>query len=66
MPIVRIEMLTGRTPEKKAEIAREITRVLQDIAGVGPEATSVIFTEVAPTDWMTGGRMLLDKDEARS
>ncbi|WP_374300975.1 4-oxalocrotonate tautomerase family protein [Paracoccus sp. (in: a-proteobacteria)] len=66
MPIVRIEMLPGRAPETKAAIARAITQVMQDIGGAGPESTSVIFTDIAPGDWMIGGRMLSDRNEAGS
>lgn len=63
MPIVQITLLSGRTPERKAEIARGITRVLHETGGAAPESTSVIFTDIPATDWMIGGRMLSDMTE---
>jgi 4-oxalocrotonate tautomerase len=60
MPIVQITLLPGRSPEKKAEIAREITRVMHETGGAASESTSVIFAEIPATDWMIGGQMLSD------
>lgn len=64
MPIVRIEFLPSRSAEKKAEIAREITRVMAEVGGAKPESTQVVFTEIAASDWMIGGQMLSDKGKA--
>lgn len=58
MPIVRIELFPGRSADKKAEIGREITKVLEAVAGIKPTATTVIFTEISPSDWMVGGEPL--------
>jgi 4-oxalocrotonate tautomerase len=55
MPIVRIDLFPGRNAELKARIAREITHVLRDVAAVPPADTTVIFTEVARSDWMVAG-----------
>ncbi len=38
------------------EIASEITRVLEEKAGIAPSATTVMFVEVAPSDWVVAGR----------
>lgn len=65
MPIVRIELFPGRSADKKAEIGREITKVLETVAGIRPEATTIVFSEVSPSDWMVGGetyaRLLQEK-----
>ncbi|WP_018236288.1 tautomerase family protein [Ensifer sp. BR816] len=58
MPIVRVELLTGRSAETKTEVAREITKVLKAVAGIKPSATTVIFTEVSPSDWVVAGEPL--------
>ncbi|MBP7002672.1 4-oxalocrotonate tautomerase family protein [Amaricoccus sp.] len=58
MPIVRIELFPGRSSQAKLEVARAITRALQDIAGVSPESTTVMFTEVSPADWVVAGQPL--------
>ncbi|WP_085026398.1 tautomerase family protein [Ensifer aridi] len=56
MPLIRVELFPGRSAELKAEIAREFTDVLERVAGIKPEATTVMFTEVAPHDWVVAGK----------
>ncbi|WP_207100115.1 tautomerase family protein [Paracoccus shandongensis] len=56
MPLVRIELFPGRSPELKQEIASRITQMLSDVAGIAPGATSVIFQETPPADWFVAGR----------
>ena len=55
MPIVRVEMWTGRTPSQKAELARVITDAIVAIAHTTPEATTVIFDDIAKENWAVGG-----------
>ena len=50
MPIVRIEMLTGRSPEQKAQLAEAITRAMTDIAKAKPEDTNIVFQDVERGD----------------
>jgi 4-oxalocrotonate tautomerase family enzyme len=47
VPIVRIEMWTGRTHAQKTELARVITEAMVTIAHTTPEATIVIFDDIA-------------------
>lgn len=56
MPLIRIELFPGRSPEKKREIAEGITRLLEETAGISPGATTVIFQETAPQDWFLAGK----------
>ncbi len=55
MPIVRVEMWPGRTKEQKAELARAITNAVVRIAGTTPEATIVVFEDIAKENWAQGG-----------
>lgn len=55
MPIVRVEMWPGRTQSQKAELARVITEAMVTIAHTTPEATTVIFEDVAKENWAVGG-----------
>ena len=55
MPIVRVEMWSGRTKSQKAELARVITEAMVTIAHTTPEATIVIFEDVARENWATSG-----------
>ncbi len=55
MPIVRVEMWPGRTHEQKAELARAITEAVVRIAKTTPEATIVVFEDVAKENWAQAG-----------
>ena len=61
MPIVRVEMLPGRTQAQKAELARAITEAVVTIAHTTPEATIVLFDEVARENWAQGGTLYSDQ-----
>ena len=43
MPVMRVEMWTGRTHAQKQELARAITEAVCAIAETTPEATTIIF-----------------------
>lgn len=58
MPLVRIELFPGRSHAQKLEIAEAITRVLEEKAAIPPAATTVMFSEVAPADWVVAGKPL--------
>ena len=60
MPIVKIGMWTGRTHAQKAELARVITEAMVTIAHTTPEATIVVFEDIAKENWATGGVLVSD------
>ncbi len=60
MPVVRVEMWSGRTHAQKQELARVITEAIVNIAHTTPEATIVIFQDVAKEDWAQGGVLASD------
>jgi 4-oxalocrotonate tautomerase len=55
MPIVRIEMWTGRTHAQKEELARVITEAMVTIAHTTPDATVIVFEDIAKENWAQGG-----------
>lgn len=57
MPLVRIELYPGRTPEQKTECARAVIDAISTHLGVPPEATQVMFFDVARSDWLAGGKL---------
>lgn len=57
MPIIRVELLPGRTQEQKALYAAEATRLAAEILKCATESVDVIFTETAPQDWARAGRL---------
>jgi 4-oxalocrotonate tautomerase len=60
MPIVKIGMWTGRTHAQKAELARVITEAMVTIAHTTPQATVIIFEDIAKENWATGGVLASD------
>ncbi|MPZ99334.1 MAG: 4-oxalocrotonate tautomerase [Dehalococcoidia bacterium] len=63
MPIVRIEMLPGRSLAQKRELARVITDAVCNIAHTAPEDTLVLFSEYSVEDWATDGKLYVDQDD---
>jgi 4-oxalocrotonate tautomerase len=62
MPIVRVEMWPGRTHAQKQELARVITEAVVNIAHTTPEATIIIFEDVAKENWAQAGVLASDAD----
>jgi 4-oxalocrotonate tautomerase len=57
MPVVRVEMWSGRTRAQKQELARVITEAMVNIAHTTPEATIVIFDDIAKENWAQSGSL---------
>jgi 4-oxalocrotonate tautomerase len=55
MPIVTVQMWPGRTQAQKAELARRITDAIVTVANTTPDATIVVFKDVAKENWALGG-----------
>ncbi|MEE9199725.1 MAG: 2-hydroxymuconate tautomerase [Dehalococcoidia bacterium] len=65
MPIVRVEMLPGRTDEQKAALVKAMTDAMVNIAKTpSADGVHVIITETAGEHWATGGEMLSVKMKA--
>ena len=60
MPIIRVEMWPGRTHEQKVELAKAITDAVVAIAHTTPEATIVVFEDVAKENWAQAGKLASD------
>ena len=61
MPVVHVNMYTGRPPEVKAQMAKAITEAISKTANIADSATTVIFHEIEKTDWSNGGVMASDQ-----
>lgn len=55
MPVIRVEMLAGRSREQKQEMAEVFTREMARIARCTPAMVQVVFSDVAKADWAVGG-----------
>jgi 4-oxalocrotonate tautomerase len=58
MPILRLEMHPGRTPEQKREFVREATRVAVEILKCPPGSVDVVIHEVPRELWAKAGRLV--------
>ncbi len=63
MPTLRVELFEGRTPEQKAELAKELTAACVRVLGGSPDAVDVVFFDVARQNWATGGVLWSDKQK---
>ncbi len=60
MPVIRVELLEGRTREQKAAFAAAVTESFVALCGGTPQSVQIVFSDVAKDDWATGGRLLSD------
>ncbi|MTH94773.1 4-oxalocrotonate tautomerase [Roseibium sp. RKSG952] len=61
MPIIRVEMFSGRTPEQKRALIRELTDAFINAAGGTPQSVHVVITDLDKGDWGSGGQLCSDK-----
>ena len=61
MPLIQVQMFTGRTPQQKRGLVRALTDAFVETAGSTPESIDVILTDVEPSDWEQGGALFSEK-----
>jgi len=52
MPHVIVKLLAGRSEQKKADIAAEITKAVMATADCADTSVSVSIEDIAPDDWV--------------
>ncbi|HET8944503.1 MAG TPA: tautomerase family protein [Dehalococcoidia bacterium] len=62
MPIVRVEMWTGRTLAQKKELARVITDAMVNIAHTTADATIIVFEDIPRENWAQSGKLASEED----
>jgi len=62
MPIVRIEMWSGRTVAQKKELARVITDAMVNIAHTTADATIIVFEDIPRENWAQSGKLASEED----
>ena len=55
MPVIRLEMLAGRTQEQRDELAQVLTRETARIAKCPEADVQLVITEVERSRWAVGG-----------
>ena len=61
MPTIRVELFEGRTPQQKAELAKELTAACVRVLGGSPESVDILFYDLTRHDWATGGVLWSEK-----
>jgi len=64
MPIINVQMLTGRTPDQKRALMRELADGTIRALGVQEQSIRIVLTEVDPMHWGIGGESKADRDQA--
>ncbi|RLA85818.1 MAG: 4-oxalocrotonate tautomerase [Deltaproteobacteria bacterium] len=60
MPLVRIDLIEGRSIEQKRKIVQEITETLVRVAGVKPEDVHIVIVDHPKENLASGGKLLSD------
>ena len=61
MPVITVQMLSGRSAEQRRKIVEGITKVMVEEAGAPREGTTVIIQEVERDRWASAGRLLSER-----
>ncbi|MEP3247851.1 MAG: 2-hydroxymuconate tautomerase family protein [Sneathiella sp.] len=55
MPMIRVELFEGRSPEIKKELIKALTLETARVAGVSEASVDVIITEIKKENWGIAG-----------
>lgn len=60
MPMIRVEMLQGRSLAQKRELVRVLTESFCNIAQADPKNTWVVISEYPAESWASDGKLYID------
>lgn len=61
MPVVQIDMLSGRTIEQKRAMVQKVTQAIASTIGCSEGAVTIVVHEIAKENFAEGGALFLDK-----
>lgn len=61
MPMIKVELLKGRSIEQKREFAEVVTRETARILKCSPDVVDIVFRDVERHDWAVNGKLESDK-----
>jgi 4-oxalocrotonate tautomerase len=64
MPVVTVQMWTGRTPAQKKALVQAITAAMVEHAGAKPATLHVILQEVPKENWALAGVLGHERTDA--
>ena len=66
MPYINIRLLEDRlSPEKKAEVIREVTEVIVRTLGKEPESTWIVIDEINSDNWGVAGASVTQRRKSK-
>ena len=60
MPVIIVEMYTGRTTAQKAALAEKLTEGTIEVLGVRPDQVRVIIHDLPKEDYAVGGKTIAE------
>jgi 4-oxalocrotonate tautomerase len=61
MPIIKVEMFSGRTREKKRALAKALTEAFVESCGGTAQSVQIIIDDVEKENWGVGGALAVDR-----
>ncbi|MDA9735033.1 2-hydroxymuconate tautomerase family protein [SAR116 cluster bacterium] len=61
MPIIRVDMLKGRTKKQKQNLVKELTQAFNRACGENHVGIDVILYEVEKENWSINGQLFSEK-----
>lgn len=62
MPIIHVQLIEGRSADKKAKLIRRITDVVQEALDAPRGSIRVLLHEVPPSHWAVGGEVIAEEN----
>ena len=61
MPVINVQMLTGRSPEQKKALVQALTDAVVTHCKVPADAVWIVVDEVERENWAMGGQLVSEK-----
>lgn len=63
MPFIQVNILKGRSPEKKERLIREMTDLVSDVLDAPVQSVRVMINELEPEHWGIAGESVKKRNE---
>ncbi|TDL65103.1 2-hydroxymuconate tautomerase [Neobacillus sp. YX16] len=63
MPFIQVNMLKGRSPEKKEQLIREVTDVVSAVLDAPVQSVRIMINELEPEHWGIAGESVKKRNE---
>ena len=60
MPVIKVEMFSGRTADQKRKLVKALTDSFIEVCGGKPQSVHIILKDVNKGDWAVGGELCSD------